>query len=382
MARLDTYTLRRSSHDLYARGLVGPVFYLMAYLLLLAVSDYVQRWSWLVMAPTAVFGLLWWLRYRHKAPAADATPEAFQKWNRGHWLLIHLGSVAWSAVPSVVGWLEHKPNSAILIAALSTMAFCTAVSQSFAMHPAQARLSILILMGPAVAVFVLPGLELRSIGITLFFYSLYLLANLRRSATEYAHQLDTEVELIRSREEVALLSLTDPLTGLPNRRHYELAWEQTASAAQRQQASLALLVLDLDHFKRVNDRHGHLGGDAGLRHFAQVLRQHFRREHDFIARIGGEEFIVILPGTSAEGAAAMAEQLRSTLAASPCRFGAEEIPQTVSVGVATAEADPAATFQRADAACYAAKQSGRDRVVCWTAELRPRAHGAGAAVAP
>lgn len=368
LARVDTYRLRRSVRDLYGRALVGPVFYLLAWLLLLPVSDGVRSASGWAAVPALVFCGLWWARYRHRPPGEDADAAALERWSGVHWRIVHVGSIFWGTVPALVGWLERRPDSAILIAALSTMAFCTAASQAFAMHPGRARVTIFFLMAPGVTVFLSLG-ELRSTGVTLFFYSLYLLANLRRSATEYGHQVDTEVELLRSRAEVALLSVTDPLTGLPNRRNYELVWPQASSEAVRQQAPLGLLVLDLDHFKRVNDRLGHLGGDACLRHFAGLLRQQFRRESDFIARIGGEEFIVILPGTTAVAAQGLAEELRALVAATPCRFGAESIELTVSVGVAALEApgqlDPAVTFEHADAACYVAKKAGRNRVELW-----------------
>ena len=370
----ERYRLRRSSHDFYARGLIGPVFYLVAYLLLLAVSEHAAPWSgWLVL-PVLFFGALWFARYRHRPPADDAAPEAFRKFDREHWLLVHTSSVGWGLIPAMVGWLERKPDSAILVSSLATMAFCTAASQAFAMHPRQARLSILALMLPGVAVFLVPSFDLRSTGITLFFYGFYLLANLRRSAAEYSSQLDTEVELLQSRAEVALLSLTDSLTGLANRRNYELRWQQASSIAARQAVPLALLVLDLDHFKRVNDRHGHLAGDACLKHFADVLRKHVRREGDFIARLGGEEFVVVLPGTTRAESLEFSETLRAAVAEAPCHFEGSDIPLTVSVGVDVVDpsSTPGLTFKRADAACYAAKEAGRNRVIAWSTALETR----------
>ncbi len=374
-SQLDSYPLRRRSHDFYARGLIGPVFYFVAYLLLLSVSDFFARASWWVALPAVLFAGLGWARYQHRVPAAGATKEQFEKWGRRHWVLVHANSFAWGVVPAVVGWLEGKPDSAVLVVSLSTMAFCTAASQAFAMHPGQARLSMLALIIPGVAVFMAPGLDLRPTGVTLFFYSFYLLANLRRSSQEYTRQVDTEVELMRSRTEVTVLSLTDPLTGVANRRHYEVAWDRAAAAAQRQRQPLALLMLDLDHFKKVNDEYGHLGGDACLRHFSDVLRAHFRRDSDFIARLGGEEFVVVLPDTTQARAVELSEQLRLAFAASPCPIDGAVVALTVSIGVAAVDegmGDPTVTFRHADAACYAAKEAGRNRVVAWTPTLEPR----------
>ena len=373
LARIDTYRLRRSVRDLYARALIGPLFYVVAWLLLLAVSDDTRRAGWWVAVPALVFSAFALARYRHRTPGEDASAEQLERWERVHWAIVQLGSVCWGVVPALVGFLERKTDSGILIAALSTMAFGTASSQAFAMYAGRARLTLFLLMAPGVAMF-LSMEELRATGVTMSFYGLYLVANLRRHAAEYAHQVGTELELLRSREEVALLSLTDELTGLPNRRNYEVVWPQASSAAVRQEQPLALLVLDLDHFKVVNDQHGHKAGDACLRHFAGLLRQQFQRGSDFLARIGGEEFIVILPGSTAVEAQAQAEDLRVLVEKTPFQFGGQEIGLTLSVGVAALETpnvDPSVTFEHADAACYAAKKAGRNRVQIWESPRSP-----------
>ncbi|MES2073943.1 MAG: GGDEF domain-containing protein [Pseudomonadota bacterium] len=363
----EHYKNRRACEDLYKRALIGPVFYLIACALILAITGYHRQWPLLAGLPVAVFLLLWWLRYRHRPPAKDAAAEQYTEWMRGQWRLIHVGSVVWGVIPALVGWQQGSPDSAVMVAAISTVAFGTAASQAFAMHPGQARISILIMTLPAVAVFALPALDLGSTGLTLFIYSFYLIANLRRSAKEYAQQVGTEIDLISSRAEIARLSLTDTLTGLPNRRSYERAWQQAWHLAARKHEALGLLMLDLDHFKQVNDKYGHLGGDACLRHFAELLRQHVRRDSDIIARIGGEEFVVILPATPADDAHTMAEQLRAALVATPCRFGEMTIAMTVSIGTGTvnweADIDPSATFSRIDHACYQAKSVGRNCVM-------------------
>lgn len=372
LARIESYALRRSSRDLYGRGLIGPIFYVFAYVLLLSVSDYVQRGGWWVVLPALFFAVLGWARWVHKLPPDDAPTEMLARWKKVHWLIIHAGSVTWGLVPALAGWLEGKPDSAILVTSLSTMAFCTAGSQAFAMNPAQARVTILALITPGIVVFLLPGHELRPTGVTLFLYSFYLLANLRRSAKEYAQQVQTEMELLRSRAEVALLSLTDSLTGLFNRRHYDVVWTQAAATAVRAQEPLALLMLDLDHFKRVNDAHGHVAGDACLKHFAGLLKEHFRRESDMVARTGGEEFAVVLPSTTEEKALELSESLRTLLLARPFQLGELALPLTVSVGIAVVEPgnpEPDLAYARADTACYAAKRAGRDRVVAWRPTL-------------
>lgn len=164
--------------------------------------------------------------------------------------------------------------------------------------------------------------------------------------------------------ELRHLAEVDPLTSVFNRRAFLTLLDKALSNAQRVQQPLPVLVLDLDHFKQVNDTRGHQGGDAVLRHFVHVAQQCLRNE-DVMGRIGGEEFAIFLPNADGAGAVAVAERLRALLQASPCTAdAARPIAVTVSVGVAlTHVGDTAGTvLQRADEAMYLAKQRGRNRV--------------------
>lgn len=143
---------------------------------------------------------------------------------------------------------------------------------------------------------------------------------------------------------------------------------QRALGAEQQRSRGALLMVDIDHFKRVNDHYGHLAGDHVLRHIVGVLRQRLRAS-DVLGRYGGEEFMVLLPGTDLHGAAQLAEQLRQAVQAAPCEWQGQRIPFTVSIGVAASAdtpADPSRTsealLQAADQALYRAKDGGRNRV--------------------
>ena len=176
-----------------------------------------------------------------------------------------------------------------------------------------------------------------------------------------------ESTLLNSRAEIERLSRQDSLTCLSNRRDYEVAFEALWHHSARERTDLSLLVIDLDHFKSINDRFGHSAGDACLRHVAGVMREEFWRASDVRARIGGEEFAVVLPRANAAQAIALAQRLCARLASWPCEFEGHVIPVTASIGVATmnqhVDAAPQASFSRADAACYAAKRQGRNRVV-------------------
>ena len=161
------------------------------------------------------------------------------------------------------------------------------------------------------------------------------------------------------------LAAQDALTGVANRRALMLALEQEMARALRQQTPLALLMLDIDHFKQVNDRHGHLAGDQVLRHVVSVVRQRLRGE-DVVGRYGGEEFLLLLPGTDLQGAQQLAQQLCQVVQAAPCAWSGQTIGVTASVGIASfsmaSQGGRDALLQAADSALYRAKQNGRNRV--------------------
>ncbi|WP_447918826.1 diguanylate cyclase domain-containing protein [Achromobacter aegrifaciens] len=167
--------------------------------------------------------------------------------------------------------------------------------------------------------------------------------------------------------QLAIQAHTDGLTGLANRRAFDQALEREWQNAHRERVPLSLLFLDADHFKRYNDRYGHQEGDQLLKALALALKKKARRPRDLAARYGGEEFVVLLPNTSRQRAAQIAESIRQAVAALKVPHAdADAGIVTVSVGVATAipQADgtAASLVEAADAAVYQAKESGRNRV--------------------
>lgn len=160
------------------------------------------------------------------------------------------------------------------------------------------------------------------------------------------------------------LASHDPLTGVMNARAYYNACEQQIHAAQRSGQSFAVLFVDLDHFKSINDAYGHAAGDEVLRTVAQTLQGHLRAS-DLLGRIGGEEFSVFLAGTELAGAKQVAEQLRHAVEACEPRAGEVQLRVTASIGVAargTSAPSMKLIQQQADEAMYLAKKAGRNRV--------------------
>jgi len=176
----------------------------------------------------------------------------------------------------------------------------------------------------------------------------------------------------QAEEELKEMATTDFLTGLANRRHFIARLTDELARLQRlDNLQAAVLMLDLDHFKHVNDTHGHPTGDAVLRHFAALMRDELRKI-DTAGRVGGEEFAIILPGAAPAEAKIFAERLRQKAALTPLTLDGLVIPVTVSIGITVMKAsDPSAdaALIRADEALYRAKNSGRNRVEL-AAELR------------
>jgi two-component system cell cycle response regulator len=193
-----------------------------------------------------------------------------------------------------------------------------------------------------------------------------------------AYELGGPLRVQRLMNDARLLASTDPLTGLMNRRAFMDAVERERARATRTRTSGALALLDVDHFKRVNDECGHDAGDAVLVQVAEIVRSSTRAS-DLVARVGGEELVVFLPDTCQEDAVVAMERVRQALRARLLPLpqgGARRV--TASFGVAWAEApwDPAAMLRSADAAMYEAKRLGRDRVVAAGLEAAPPSSGA------
>ena len=178
-------------------------------------------------------------------------------------------------------------------------------------------------------------------------------ANMEQEAQGYREHLEVQRQK----------ALIDPLTGLPNRAAWSERLDQEVNAWHQHGNSLSLAMLDLDHFKRINDGYGHLAGDKVLKIIANVLRKRLRTT-DFIARFGGEEFVLLMPDSSLADAVAVGNNLRAAIEACPFHFKGEPVTITVSMGVAQFQPGERSelALKRADAALYRAKAAGRNQV--------------------
>ncbi|HET9482961.1 MAG TPA: GGDEF domain-containing protein [Xanthomonadales bacterium] len=352
------FRLEREVADTHQRSLIGGVFYLVGWLLVGGYAGAFARDPAMAGLVAAVFALLAAARVLVKPPGDPARGQPWLAWN---WAVVLATALTWGAV-SV--WVHADTGfEAVHHAALvCTVAFATAIVHTFAMRPVVALAALALLFAPTVVAYWQAPDE-RSVAIALSIYVLYLLLALARSAREYRARLELDWQLREQRDAYERLSRADPLTGIANRRSFQDELARAAGEARTSGEPLALLMLDLDHFKHVNDRHGHVFGDDCLVGFTRELERAFG--DGFAARLGGEEFAVLLRGALV-AARERAERFRSELAARPLVLPEREVAMTVSIGIGQYDAARAQNLdefvRNVDRALYRAKAEGRDRV--------------------
>lgn len=176
-------------------------------------------------------------------------------------------------------------------------------------------------------------------------------------------------ELEQANRKLAELSATDALTGLKNRRFFDETFTLECKRSTRLQEHLSVLLIDIDHFKVINDSYGHPVGDQVLSKVAAMMRDNVRRDTDTVARYGGEEFVIILPSTDANGALLVAEKILQAARKTPFKLGDSTVTVTVSIGIAALRLPDAQSahniLEQADIALYQSKQNGRDRITLY-----------------
>ena len=358
------FALWREAREMHNRTKLGSSFYLVAWLL-----------TWLALPPSSqltAYGLLGSVfflamlvsRWTHHLPETS-TVESLQHWINLHWVLVILTTGTWGMINAVV--LNRADFvSAHLVTVIATIAFSTAFAFTFAMHLPRCLVVLCLLNLPGLVALARGTQEQWPVFVCLCFYMIYLLLSCRRSHAEFLTSIRLEQELLAQRNALEQLSRTDSLTQLGNRYQFNDLFPAMVASAQRQGLALALVLLDIDYFKRVNDEHGHAAGDQCLQQFAELMRQMFRRDSDVPLRLGGEEFGVLMPGTTLEQAAQIAEQFRTRLAETPLDLNGTRLSITTSLGVGVydlrLDSGADALYKRVDAALYQAKEEGRNRL--------------------
>ena len=361
----STYALWREVQDVSNRTRLGSLYYLLAWLLTWGFSQAPLQHLLLGLGGCGFFTLMLVLRWIHLPPTLHSD-RRLTRWINRHWLLVLLTAMGWG-LAHALALSDPDFQRSQLVATVSTIAFSSAVAFTFSMRLRRGLCTVLLLNLPGLLVLASNGEQQLPILLTLAFYLIYLLMVGTRSFREYHAGIALELQLLEQRDALERLSRTDSLTGLGNRHQFNDLFPLMLANAKRQGSPLALVLMDIDLFKRVNDQHGHLTGDACLEVFAERMRQVLRRDNDILLRMGGEEFAVLMPGTDLEHAQQMAEQFRACIADNPLQAREHSLNLTTSLGVGTFEAErdcsSEAFFQRIDSALFQAKADGRNRLV-------------------
>ena len=355
--------LTQEMADTYQRALTGGFFYAAAWGV---VGLYGGAFGF---APLASWGLLVAFlglatqRFVHK-PLADGTRTSLVRWLRLHWGVVLLTTALWGGL---FCWttLDARFGDARVTSLLFTLGLCTAIAHAFSMRRGFAFAGVGLLCLPGLALMLVDPMQ-RANALMCTVYLVYVVISLLRSYHEYQQRLDLDQELRTQRDLFSRQSRIDPLTELANRRQFSDVLATATARARTGGEPLALLLLDIDHFKQINDSHGHTVGDACLVAIAGRLHTAFAGVGDLSARVGGEEFAVVLDGQDLAMAMQRAERFRANLVEHPIAVDGLTVCMTASIGVAefdrTRHEGHDALYHAADSAVYRAKAAGRNRV--------------------
>jgi diguanylate cyclase (GGDEF)-like protein len=365
---VDPTSLRvRVLRDTCKRARLGGPLYLLLWLTICGLSGFLARQPVFVLANAALLAAVAVARMAlfrridrllpERHALANLLAIASTLTNALHWGVLTATAGIWPAMHVIEPYMV-----------LAVVGLTMGGSMGLAIHPTIRVLFPVAIVSPLAVTlpfFFSPQRALvAALGVI---FAIYVVMVSRMLLQDYWRLLTASALLKRRAHELGELSLTDSLTGLRNRLYFDRQYKTEWQRACRQGKPIALLMLDLDHFKALNDSHGHPFGDECLRAVAQLLALEIQRTGDVCARFGGEEFIVMLVDTDAEGAMAVAERLLDGLRGIDLRAGHQRVHLTASIGVASTwplhPLHGQRLIQQADEALYRAKRAGRDRAV-------------------
>ena len=355
--------LRQIVVDTYQLSKIGGFLYVFGWAVIAGLA------GTMAFAPTATlsigagFLLLAFLRLWPRPPAQGDT-AAFERWLWRFAVVLPLASVLWAGVQAWILLDGRYAGDVRMVSLIATIGYATVFANVYSTLRNVAAFGVCVLFLPMLVVlWSQPGD--RALAVAMSFYALYLAGALVRSHAEYRRRMRLDMALHEQRDLFEHLSRTDALTGVHNRRHFTARLDQLAQRAQQGGVAFSLVILDIDHFKQVNDRHGHVVGDACLKALADRLQRAFAPHRALLARLGGEEFGVLFEGVESSALAA-AEGLRHDLVMRPLECDGLRITVTVSMGLGAfngfTHGDGDGLYRAVDLALYEAKALGRNRV--------------------
>ena len=323
------------------------------------VQDHDVLFGWFgFLLVTAIARLFLFSRYRKAAPQG----QDVLSWEKPYFITLILSSLTWGVGSLVIMPSDSFVHQAVILYFLIGMSG-GAVSV-YSAHRVMTLVTVAAVLLPATGYFLLSGEFVfigMAIGAIIFFASTIRATRVLGLAMHQNFLMTHQLEI--SKEKAERLARIDELTGLYNRRAFYEYGKVLTNNCQRNKDELAMILMDIDNFKSINDGFGHAAGDAALKQIGMLLLQRLRKS-DVFARIGGEEFGMLLPATSLNEAALLAEELRKAIQVMPVAFENKDFNITASFGVTSNENDIDTLVRQADIAMYQSKRLGRNAVVC------------------
>jgi diguanylate cyclase (GGDEF)-like protein len=327
-------------------------------LLLWPAADRQAVLAWMgALVATSIARVALFAVYRSRAPQGPR----LLAWERPYIVTLMASTLTWG-----LGSAWIMPKDSLLHQALTMVILVGMAGGALSVYSAirwVAIATIAIMLLPATVAVMgsqrVPGLYL---GMAILLFCLSALRATRVLSQAMQQNFEMTYALRQAKEDAERMASTDLLSGLTSRRAFLEEAKAPVHYCRRNALPVSVIVLDLDHFKQINDTRGHEAGDTAIHHAGQLIASSLRRS-DLCCRWGGEEFVILLPGTALEEAAGVAEKLRCAIVAFPVPMPEADIPITASFGVASGPEELDRLINRADAALYRAKREGRNRVV-------------------
>ncbi|MDX1452960.1 MAG: GGDEF domain-containing protein [Oleiphilaceae bacterium] len=354
-------------NDLTNRAKSGIMTYLFVWLLIAFSYDLPEEHPTFFLINTVLLAVIFLARVTHYVAMrklGDKNIGFFYQWlvisilaSAAHWG----GMTAWIVHDSAL--LEVQMLAMLILPAFGLGGACTLSisSEIRTLYPTLMfvpLLSVLIYQG---------GTENLLIAALMTFSMLYIFSSSRSSHNDYWEAITNHMVAEERAELMEKLSTTDPLTQLKNRMYFDNEYAREWKRSSRLKSPMSIIMVDLDHFKHINDSHGHMFGDECLRQVASAVSAEVMRPSDVVARYGGEEFVILLPNTDTTGAAIIADRILKAVSRINLKASGEPVTLTCSIGGATVipnfRGDRADLIRRADSALYHAKNTGRNRYV-------------------
>ena len=354
----------RVINDLKKRSTIGIAFYLIISAVIFLTDNYYQRHVNFAILFLSSLGGVCLFRYLHLF-VIKGTLAKFEKADYSVFMIsVMLTALLWGLAFTKF-MIQDGEYSAKLLMATCTAGLSAGGVVAFIPERRLAIIFNFCMLIPA-GCFLLANDTNFAMAIAIMLFSFYLVLITFRGNNEYWDALENESLLLKKSKALEKISQIDGLTGLYNRRYFDEIFDYEWKVSCRARSILTLIICDIDDFKQVNDEHGHMAGDEYLKKTAEILTRVFKRETDIVARFGGEEFVILIPGVDSESIYEIAENFRSQLESSHIEYNGKKIKTTISMGIShcTPELDMQSDllFTNADRALYMAKQDGRNRI--------------------